>query len=69
VGGVPLEMPEDATVDAVARRLGIPDDAARVVLVNGEDAEPDQPLSPGDVVTIFPPLMGGAPDRPMTARC
>ncbi len=52
-------MPEDATVDSVVQRLGIPGDATRVVLVNGRDADPEQRLAAGDIVAIFPPLMGG----------
>lgn len=46
-------------MDDVTRRLGIPGDLARVVLVNGRDAAPGDRLSPGDIVTIFPPLAGG----------
>jgi molybdopterin converting factor small subunit len=52
-------VPEDATVDSVVQRLGIPGDATRVVLVNGRDADPEQRLAAGDTVAIFPPLMGG----------
>ena len=55
-----LDVPDGGTVADVARRLGIPADLARVVLVNGRDAAPEQPLAPGDVVSIFPPLAGGA---------
>lgn len=46
-------------MDDVARRLGMPADMARVVLVNGQDAEPDRRLADGDSIAIFPPLMGG----------
>ena len=56
-----LDLPDGRTVADVARQLGIPADLARVVLVNGRDAAPEQPLAPGDVVSIFPPLAGGAP--------
>src|SRR5256712_259433 len=58
-GAVTLDVPEASTVDDIARRLGIPADLARVVLVNGQDAPPGRPLTGGDVVTIFPPLAGG----------
>jgi molybdopterin converting factor small subunit len=47
-------------VEDVARRLGIPDDLARVVLVNGRDGEPGARLAANDVITIFPPLAGGS---------
>ena len=56
-----LDVPDGGTVADVARRLGIPADLARVVLVNGRDAAPEQPLTPGDIVAIFAPLAGGAP--------
>ncbi|HKB26282.1 MAG TPA: MoaD/ThiS family protein [Methylomirabilota bacterium] len=58
-GAAELDVPEDATVDSVVQRLGIPGDATRVVLVNGRDADPEQRLAAGDTVAIFPPLMGG----------
>jgi sulfur-carrier protein len=61
-GAATLEMPEGSTVRDVAGRLGIPGDLDRVSLVNGQEAEPERPLRPGDVVTVFPPLMGGRPD-------
>lgn len=58
-GAVSLEVPDGSTVHDVTRCLGIPSSLDRVTLVNGRDAEPDQPLGTGDVVTVFPPLMGG----------
>ena len=63
-GGVAeLEIPEGSTVTDVARQLGIPPDLARVVLVNGRDADSQARLAPQDVVTIFPPLAGGSVSR------
>lgn len=58
-GGATLEIPEGSTVRDVVGRLGIPGDLDRVSLVNGQEAEPERTLLPGDVVTVFPPLMGG----------
>jgi len=58
-GAAILEIPEGSTVHDVVRRLGIPSDFERVMLLNGGDSAPDVPLHPGDVVTIFPPLAGG----------
>ena len=58
-GAAELEIPEGGTVVEVARRLGIPPDLARVVLVNGRDVGLEAPLAARDVVTIFPPLAGG----------
>jgi hypothetical protein len=62
-GVAELEIPEDSTVTDVTRRLGIPPDLARVVLVNGLDADAAARLAPRDVVTIFPPLAGGSVSR------
>lgn len=59
-GAAELEVPEGSTVTEITRRLGIPPDLARVVLVNGRDVGPDAPLDAHDIVTIFPPLSGGA---------
>jgi molybdopterin converting factor small subunit len=59
-GTAQLEVPEGSTVTEITRRLGIPPDLARVVLVNGRDIGPDAPLAAHDIVTIFPPLAGGA---------
>ena len=58
-GAAEIEIPEGSTVTDVTRRLGIPPDLARVVLVNGRDVGWEASLSSRDVVTIFPPLAGG----------
>jgi molybdopterin converting factor small subunit len=58
-GTAELEIPEGSTVVDVTRRLGIPLDLARVVLVNGRDIGLEAPLTARDVVMIFPPLAGG----------
>jgi molybdopterin converting factor small subunit len=59
-GAAEIEIPEGSTVTEVTRCLGIPHDLARVVLVNGRDIGPEALLTARDVVTIFPPLAGGA---------
>jgi molybdopterin converting factor small subunit len=59
-GAAELELPEGSTVTEVTRCLGIPPDLARVVLVNGRDIGSEARLAARDVVTIFPPLAGGA---------
>lgn len=58
-GAAELEIPEGSSVAEITRRLGIPSDLARVVLVNGRDVGADAVLAARDVVTIFPPLAGG----------
>jgi sulfur-carrier protein len=54
-----VEVPAGSTVGDLAHRLAIPPGLERVTLVNGEEAWPERPLQPGDVVTLFPPLAGG----------
>lgn len=56
---VVLDLPEGATVDQVVHSLRIPSELERLTVVNGRDAVADQPLSEGDVLSLFPPLAGG----------
>ena len=55
-----LEMPDGCTVADLAHTLGIPPEMSRIALVNDHDAADEHRLAPGDVVTLFPPLAGGA---------
>ena len=64
-GAAVLEVAEDSTVADVARALGIPAHLSRIALVNDRDATDDRPLTEGDVVTLFPPLAGGAARAPV----
>ena len=41
------------------RRLRIPEETSRILLVNGHDADPTVRLNPDDVVAVLPPLVGG----------
>ena len=54
-----VDVAEGSTASDVARSLGIPAGLERVILVNGQDASPDRPLAPGDVLDVYPPLAGG----------
>jgi sulfur carrier protein ThiS len=54
-----LDLPDGSTVRDVAGALGIPDKISMVVLVNGAHAEAGRILAQGDIVTLFPPLVGG----------
>ena len=59
-----IDLPDTATIAELIRRLAIPPELSRVVLVNGHDVEDDAPLHAGDVVDVFPPLAGGAGTGP-----
>lgn len=55
-----LEVPDGTTVHGLCATLGIPPDLPLMALVNGVDTGAERRLSPGDVVSLFPPLVGGA---------
>lgn len=58
-GRAVLEVAEGTTVGDLLRRLAIPEDLPRLLLLNGQEARPDRVLAAGDVVAILPPLAGG----------
>jgi molybdopterin converting factor small subunit len=47
------------TVEAVFEAVGLEQDAAGLILVNGVHTAPGHILGPGDEVALFPPLGGG----------
>lgn len=57
---VHLDLPSGTTVATVMASLGIPGDLECLRIVNGLDVDPDHLLADGDVVTVCPPLVGGA---------
>jgi molybdopterin synthase sulfur carrier subunit len=54
-----LEVEEHRSVKAVLKALRVPDDLPRIVLINGLHAAEDSLLTEGDIVSVFPPLIGG----------
>jgi molybdopterin converting factor small subunit len=55
-----LEMPSGASIGDVLDRLGIPREAAHLVLVNGlHEADLQRVLEGGLVLSIWPPVAGG----------
>jgi molybdopterin converting factor small subunit len=59
-GHCELELADGATVRDVLKQMGIPEESAQMILVNGEqDSNLARPLHDGDTVSIFPPLAGG----------
>ncbi len=57
--GLRLDVHEGATVQALMKALRVPDDLAKIILVNGQHTSEDSFLTDGDIVTVFPPLIGG----------
>jgi molybdopterin converting factor small subunit len=54
-----LDVDEPQTVQALLKTLCVPDDLPRIVLVNGLHMSEDSLLTDGNVVSVFPPLIGG----------
>lgn len=47
------------TVQQVAQELKIPLEELSLTLLNGQTALPEQELSDGDILSLFPPVGGG----------
>jgi sulfur carrier protein ThiS len=61
--GLQMDVHEDETVQALMQTLGVPDDLPKIVLVNGQHAGENRLLTDGDIVSVFPPLIGGRATR------
>ncbi len=59
-GSAVVDLPDESTIVDLARLLGIPPEFSWIALVNGQEADPGRRLVADDVVTLFPPLAGGA---------
>jgi molybdopterin converting factor small subunit len=54
-----VTVAERETVRGLLKRLALPEDVPRIILVNGQHAADDHRLREGDVVSVCPPLVGG----------
>ena len=54
-----LDPEPGATAGDVLNNLGVPEDAAKVLLINGRQAKAEDVLHEGDFLVLFPPLEGG----------
>ena len=54
-----VELPEGATVAALAPALNLPAELVRSVFINNDAVEVDTILNDGDQIGIFPPVVGG----------
>ena len=57
---ISLDVPPGTTVGDIVESLKIPNELSCLTVINGRDAPPEQVLGPGDVLSMFPPLSGGA---------
>jgi sulfur carrier protein ThiS len=57
--GLTLEVPEGSTVQDVLTRLGVPERAPVVAMINEKVEALQCALYEGDVLSLFPPVAGG----------
>ncbi len=56
---VELDLADGATVRGAAEALGVPAKLVHAVFVNDKQSTLDAVLEDGDIVRIFPPVVGG----------
>lgn len=54
-----LEVEEGITISQILEKLKISPSIPMITLVNGVHGQLTDPLKPGDVLSIFPPVAGG----------
>jgi molybdopterin converting factor small subunit len=57
--GIPVELPDGATVGDLIDRLGFPRDHAGIIVSGDQHLEVGSRLKDGQEVSLFPPLAGG----------
>ncbi len=58
-GGVEVSMTPGMSIRELLASLNVPAGEVWVCARNGAVVQPDEPLSPGDVLEIFSPVAGG----------
>ena len=54
-----VEWREGLNGNAILESLAIPAESVAIYLINGKNADFNEPLSQSDVVSLFPPVGGG----------
>lgn len=54
-----IDVPHGSKVGDITSSLGIPDDAKKIIFINGIHGNHKTPLKDNDRVGIFPPVAGG----------
>jgi molybdopterin converting factor small subunit len=54
-----VDVDEHETIQGLVKTLSLPDELPRIILVNGLFASENSHLHERDVISIFPPLIGG----------
>jgi molybdopterin converting factor small subunit len=58
-GDFEIEIGDAEKVSGLLARLGVPEGAVALVMINQEKGEPDTVLKDGDVVSLLPLIVGG----------
>ncbi|HEX9778352.1 MAG TPA: MoaD/ThiS family protein [Geopsychrobacteraceae bacterium] len=53
------DYPEHTRIGSIIRELNIPEEEVGILLLNAVHAKPEQTLSDGDILAIFPLVGGG----------
>jgi molybdopterin synthase sulfur carrier subunit len=56
-----VDVDEHETVQELIKTLSLPEELPRIILVNGIFTSENSHLHEGDIISIFPPLIGGKP--------
>jgi molybdopterin synthase sulfur carrier subunit len=54
-----LTLDSSKSVGDILRRLKLPPDSPKIILLNGRHAKENDPIKDGDVLSVFPPVAGG----------
>jgi molybdopterin converting factor small subunit len=54
-----IDVDEHVIVWELIKKLSLPDELPRIILVNGIFASESSRLHEGDIISVFPPLIGG----------
>ncbi len=57
--GLRMEVPEGESVAGMVRRLGLPPEEIKIIMVNGRQYGADRTLRDGDRLALFPAVGGG----------
>jgi sulfur carrier protein ThiS len=59
INGVAVELERPTTVSELCRKMNVPQDRVKMIMINGTHASMDCILQGGERVGLFPPVGGG----------
>jgi len=57
--GIDVKAEEGTTIETLIRTLPLPENEARVILINGKSKKTSDVITDGDQINIFTPIGGG----------